>query len=177
MTDISRKPEISEFEDCLEIGVILLLTDGKVVAVNNYNKSRHLITLSDERKVDLYTFYPKIDTVWFLRDAKGNPTGFAYFKYVYNAILRITNACKYHVYISVIKAYLEGDEEHYIYPWCNNLPCFGCLSYISENTIQMMVDGLVHENYLKEKLNKRGIPYYFIRKNGKPWPKRTKINI
>ena len=170
------KPSTRELEECLEPGVMFVMNDGTSLAVLKYDDESHSITLSNNKVVDLFSIYSKIDVVLLIRNLKGEIEPYGMMMFIWDAIFNIMRSCKYHPYLSTIIAYLVGDEDHYIYPYCANCDSFGRFKDVDEEYVELVLnEALVKTRLAKAQIAKNKRPYYLVRKNiGKKWPKPRK---
>lgn len=167
----TMKINIDLYLETIKKGDIIFFSDGTYQVVEKYKKGSHQVAFKNGNVRDLYVLEDSIERIVTPFDKGGKHTSEFISIAIFAAVIYLTLNCKYHAYLDVLKAFLIGDEEHYISDYCKQSQTFGILKDddISEEDIGAHLTPYEAYGFIKQKLEKHNKPYYYTRKDKKRW--------
>ena len=166
-----QKRDVDYYVDALQENDLLIFKGGKMEIVDSHKKGSHLVTFKSGKQRDLYIIYDSIDMAVTVYDDKRNYTREFIFLKIYEAIRYLTLNCKYHVYLDVLEAFLNGDESHYIFDQTCDSELFGFFEdhKIYEQELENYLIDLEIVGFIRKRMSKHNRVYYYTTKSGKLW--------
>ena len=166
-----EKRDLNFYINFLEPGDFILFKNGTFERVAKHKKGSHTLVLESGRQIDLYTSFESILVASFDHSIDGKPSKEMVVTALFDALKFLNHKCKYHAYVEVIKAVLNGEEDHYASDYFCDCNSFGTFADdpLDTDTIERLLVPFETIGFIRKKQGKHNKEFYVTRKDGKRW--------